>query len=61
MAVDVVGSEKKWYLKAGEDSLSVTVRTYARETAGDTVTIRLAPERLMIFDPETGRLIKSFQ
>ena len=61
VAVDVVGSEKKWYLKAGEDSLSVTVRTYARETAGDTVTIRLAPERLMFFDPETGRLIKSFQ
>lgn len=59
VGADIVGSEKKWYLRAGDDTFTVMVRPYARETAGDTVTVRFAPERLLLFDPDTGRLIKS--
>lgn len=52
-AVDVMGSEKKLHLRAGDAELLAMARTYAAVDIGDTLELKLAVNQLHIFDAET--------
>ena len=55
--VDVLGAEKKLYLRVGDVTLTALVRTYAAVGPGDEVTLRVMTDRIHLFDGESGEAI----
>ena len=58
--IEPVGNEAFLNARAGDTELMLRVPPHALPAPGDPVTLTFSPERLHLFDPQTGRRFEKF-